>query len=71
MSTSVSAQNKVLLFNEDRTPTARSAKILNGSPINHFVDADELIGVTLFLCDEKSASAITGVVLPVCAYSGV
>ena len=71
----VSAQNKALLFNEDGTPTARSAKILNGTPTSRFVDADELIGATLFLCDDKSASAITGVVLPVdagfAAYSGV
>ena len=71
----VSAQNKALLFNEDGTPTARSAKILNGTPTNRFVDADELIGATLFLCDDKAASAITGVVLPVdagfAAYSGV
>ena len=71
----VSAQNKALLFNEDGTPTARSAKILNGTPTSRFVDADELIGATLFLCDNKSASAITGVVLPVdagfAAYSGV
>lgn len=71
----VSAQNKTLLFNEDGTPTARSAKILNGTPTARFVDADELIGATLFLCDDKSASAITGVVLPVdagfAAYSGV
>ncbi len=71
----VSAQNKALLFNEDGTPTARSAKILNGTPTKRFVDASELLGGTLFLCDEKSASAITGVVLPIdcgfAAYSGV
>ncbi len=71
----VSAQNKALLFNEDGTPTARSAKILNGTPTGRFVDAEELLGATLFLCDEKSASAITGVVLPIdcgfAAYSGV
>ena len=71
----VSAQNKALLFNEDGTPTARSAKILNGTPTGRFVDADELLGATLFLCDDRSASAITGVVLPVdagiAAYSGV
>lgn len=71
----VSAQNKALLFNEDGTPTARSAKILNGTPMNRFVDADELLGATLFLCDDKAASAITGVVLPIdcgfAAYSGV
>ncbi len=71
----VSAQNKALLFNDDGTPTARSAKILAGTPMNRFVDADELLGATLFLCDENSASAITGVVLPIdcgfAAYSGV
>ena len=71
----VSAQNKALLFNEDGTPTARSAKILNGTPTNRFVDAEELLGATLFLCDDKAASAITGVVLPIdcgfAAYSGV
>ena len=71
----VSAQNKALLFNEDGTPTARSAKILNGTPTNRFVDAEELLGATLFLCDEGCASAITGVVLPIdcgfAAYSGV
>ncbi len=71
----VSAQNKNLLFTPEGNPTPRSAKILNGTPMGRFVDADELIGATLFLCDEKSASAITGVVLPVdagfAAYSGV
>ena len=71
----VSAQNKALLFNADGTPTARSAKILAGTPTGRFVDADELLGATLFLCDDRAASAITGVVLPIdagfSAYSGV
>ncbi len=71
----VSAQNYKLLFNEDGTPTARSAKILNGTPMGRYVNSEELLGATLFLCDDKSASAITGVVLPVdcgfAAYSGV
>ncbi len=71
----VSAQNRALLFNEDGTPTARSAKILGGTPMDRFVDASELIGATLFLCDDRAASAITGVVLPIdggfAAYSGV
>ena len=71
----VSAQNYKLLFSEDGTPTARSAKILKGTPMDRFVDASELLGATLFLCDDRSASAITGVVLPVdcgfAAYSGV
>ncbi len=71
----VSAQNYKLLFNEDGNPTARSAKILNGTPMGRYVDPSELLGATLFLCDERSASAITGVVLPIdcgfAAYSGV
>ena len=71
----VSAQTRALLFNEDGTPTARSAKILKGTPMDRFVDAEELLGATLFLCDDKSASAITGVVLPIdcgfASYSGV
>ena len=71
----VSAQNYKLLFNEDGTPTARSAKILKGTPMDRFVDAEELLGATLFLCDDRSASALTGVVLPIdcgfAAYSGV
>lgn len=71
----VSQQNRTLLFNEDGTPTARSAKILNGTPMGRFVDAEELLGAAMFLCDNQSASAITGVVLPIdcgfAAYSGV
>ena len=71
----VSAQNRALLFNEDGTPTARSTKILNGTPTGRYVDASELFGATLFLCDDRAASAITGVVLPIdcgfAAYSGV
>ena len=71
----VSAQNYSLLFNDDGTPTARSAKILNGTPMGRYVDPGELLGATLFLCDDKAASAITGVVLPIdcgfASYSGV
>ena len=71
----VSNQNRALLFNEDGTPTARSAKILNGTPMGRFVDSEELLGGLFFLTDDKAASAITGVVLPVdagfAAYSGV
>lgn len=71
----VSKQNKALLFHEDGTPTARSHKILNGTPMGRFVDGEELLGGVFLLCDEKAASAITGVVLPIdagfAAYSGV
>lgn len=71
----VTNQNRALLFNADGTPTARSGKILGGTPMGRFVESEELLGATFFLCDETSASAITGVVLPIdagfAAYSGV
>ncbi len=71
----VSNQNRSLLFNENGTPTARTAKILAGTPMNRFVESEELLGGVFFLCDDKAASAITGVVLPIdagfAAYSGV
>ena len=71
----VSNQNRALLFNEDGTPTARSAKILNGTPMGRFVDSEELLGGLFFLTDDNHASAITGVILPIdagfAAYSGV
>ena len=71
----VSNQNRALLFNEDGTPTPRSGKILNGTPMGRFVDSKELLGGVFFLTDDKAASAITGVVLPIdcgfAAYSGV
>ena len=60
---------------EDAIPTARSGKILGGTPMNRYLDASELLGATLFLCDDRAASAITGIVLPIdggfSAYSGV
>ena len=71
----VSNQNRALLFNADGTPTARTEKILKGTPMGRFVDSEELLGGVFFLTDDKAASAITGVVLPIdcgfAAYSGV
>ena len=61
----VSNQNRNLLFNADGSLTARSAKILNGTPTGRFVESEELLGAVLFLCDDRAASAITGVVLPI------
>jgi NAD(P)-dependent dehydrogenase (short-subunit alcohol dehydrogenase family) len=69
------AQNAKLLWNEDGTPTARTGKILNATPMGRFGEAEELVGSVLFLLDEKCSGFITGVVLPVDggfnAYSGV
>ena len=71
----VSNQNRALLFNPDGTPTARSNKILNGTPMGRFADSEELLGGMFFLTDDVAASAITGVILPIdcgfAAYSGV
>ena len=71
----VSNQNRALLFNEDGTPTARSGKILGGTPMGRFAESEELLGGMFFLTDDKAASAVTGVILPIdcgfAAYSGV
>lgn len=68
-------QNKKLLWNEDGTPTARTNKILNATPMGRFGEPDELLGALMFLVDEKAASFVTGIVIPVdggfSAYSGV
>lgn len=69
------AQNAALLFNEDGTPTARTGKILDATPMGRFGKREELSGALLFLVNEEAASFITGVTLPVdggfSAYSGV
>lgn len=71
----VGNQNRGLLFNDDGTPTARTAKILGGTPMGRFGELDELLGAMLFLLSSEAASFITGVVIPVdggfAAYSGV
>lgn len=68
-------QNKTLLWNEDGSPTPRTGKILAATPMGRFGRPEELIGAVLFLLDDKAASFVTGVVLPIdggfSAYSGV
>ena len=68
-------QNAKLLFNDDGTPTARTGKILNATPMGRFGKTEELEGGLLFLLDNKASGFITGVVLPIdggfSAYSGV
>ena len=71
----VTAQNKKLLFNEDGSPTARTEKILNSTPMRRFGEADELIGTLLYLVSNEASGFVNGVVIPVdgafSAYSGV
>ncbi len=71
----VSNQNRSLLFNEDGSPTARTGKIMAGTPMRRFGSPEELVGGVLFLLSKPAAGFITGVVLPIDggfnAYSGV
>ena len=68
-------QNHALQFNPDGTPPPRCAHIVNGTPMRRYGELKELIGAMLFLVDERAASFVTGVVLPVdggySAFSGV
>lgn len=68
-------QNAKLLWNDDGTPTARTGKILAATPMGRFGESEELEGGLLFLINNKAASFITGVVLPIdggfSSYSGV
>lgn len=70
-----SKQNAKLLWNEDGTPTARTQKILAGTPMGRFGETEELAGGLLFLLDDRAAGFITGIVLPIdggfSAYGGV
>ena len=68
-------QNYSLMFREDGTPTERSGKIVAGTPMGRFGKPEELLGALMFLVDERAASFVTGVCIPVdggfSAYSGV
>lgn len=69
------AQNAALLWNEDGTPTPRTHKILNNTPMGRFGEPEELIGSVLWLLDNQSSGFVTGVIVPIdggfSAYSGV
>ena len=71
----VTNQNKGLLYNEDGTPTARTGKILNATPMKKFGEISDLIGALLWLADDGASGFVTGTVIPVdggfSAYSGV
>ena len=71
----VTNQNRGLLFNEDGTPTARTGKILNATPMKKFGEISDLIGELLWLSSDEASGFVTGTVIPVdggfSAYSGV
>ncbi len=58
-------QNHALHFNEDGTPTPRSKKIVDSTPMGRYGEPEELIGALLFLVSPKGSGFVTGVVLPV------
>ncbi len=71
----VTKQNQTLLFNEDGSPTARTGKILNATPMKRFGKPEELLGTLEYLTDSEKSAFVTGVIIPVdggfSAYSGV
>ncbi len=58
-------QNHSLQFNPDGTPTPRTGKILQGTPMGRFGRPEELVGALLFLVSPQGSGFVTGVVLPV------
>ena len=71
----VTNQNRGLLFNQDGTPTARTGKILNATPMKKFGEISDLTGTLLWLADDTASGFVTGTIIPVdggfSAYSGV
>ena len=71
----VTNQNRGLLFDKDGAPTARTKKILAGTPMGRFGEAKEIMGALRWLTDNESASFVTGIVVPIdggfSAYSGI
>ena len=58
-------QNHALHFNPDGTPTPRSQKIIDSTPMGKYGEPEDLIGALLFLVSPKGSSFVTGVILPV------
>ncbi|MBE7020767.1 MAG: SDR family NAD(P)-dependent oxidoreductase [Ruminococcaceae bacterium] len=71
----VTAQNKDLLKNPDGSWTARSHKILAGTPMKRMGEPEELLGGLLFLLCKEASGFINGIILPIDggfnAYCGV
>ena len=66
---------KQLLYQEDKTPTKRTEKILRNTPMDRFGTSEELIGTLLYLVEPSLSGFVNGVVIPIdggfSAYSGV
>lgn len=68
-------QNKHLLWQADGSPTARTRKIIDHTPMRRLGKPEDLHGALLWLCDAGASSFVTGTVVAVdggfMAYSGV
>lgn len=53
-------QNRRLLFEDGGEPTARGRQILSHTPMARFGEADELVGVAVFLAAVGASSFVTG-----------
>ncbi|WP_366249401.1 SDR family oxidoreductase [Terribacillus aidingensis] len=71
----LTTQNRNLLINDDGSYTARSNKIINGTPMKRFGKPEDLLGTMLWLLDDSYSGFVTGITVPVdggfMAYSGV
>ncbi|MED0673875.1 SDR family oxidoreductase [Aneurinibacillus aneurinilyticus] len=71
----LTTQNRNLLLDENGNYTARSQKILAGTPMKRFGQPKDLLGTLLWLVDDEYSGFVTGVTVPVdggfMAYSGV
>lgn len=68
-------QNRSLLMDDRGNLTERGRKVIDHTPMGRFGNAQDLIGVTLWLISDKSSGFVTGAVVPVdggfSAFSGV
>ncbi|MFJ5768580.1 SDR family oxidoreductase [Psychrobacillus sp. NPDC093180] len=71
----LTTQNRNLLLDEEGNYTARSSKIIAGTPMKRFGKPIDLLGTLLYLVDETCSGFVTGTTIPVdggfMAYSGV
>lgn len=58
-------QNEKLLVNPDGTLTARSGKIIEGTPMRRFGEPEDLLGTIIWLADNEMSGFVTGIVVPI------
>lgn len=58
-------RSKKIMYNEDGSQTARAENVLGHTPMKRFGEASELIGCMNWLIDDRAASFVTGIVVPV------